>query len=1186
MTSAYSVEHEDEARLLEELSALLAAAPGSAAAPPPPRPRGAAAVAALARKVEEVHTTLRAHLAKEEAQLLPLLLARFTRREQAALVAQFLGCVPLAAVRPVLAWLRRAAPAEEQAALRDAVADAVPEPLLRELLCGWLEPTEGGGEGGADEPGTPDQAGGGEFVCCGGGARSDDDAPAGRCAADVEDCGGEGASVGGGGGGGPPPLSRPPLREILHLHAAIRSALSAFADEARALRAAAAGAPGGAPAPAQLAALVERHRFLRAVCLSHAASEDEVVFPALRRLAARRAAATAAAAGGPGPAAGAPTPAAAPPRHRCEDDHAAEGAEFERLGRLLGDVRACARRGAGEVSVLADDLAATAGRLARSMGRHMAREEAEVLPVLEGALCAAEQRHMVWATLRGMPLRLLERVMPWVAGGLAPAEVEAWLGDVRRAAPAGEAPLVQLLSRWAASGGGGPGAPGAPAAPAPAPAAPPAASAPSAAAAAAAAQAPPPRKRARGGPAPDAPPLAPPPPITTALPPLAPVPPSAHPIDHIFQFHKALRRELADLEAGTVALAAAADAAPGWTPAAGPPLAAAVAALRARFTFLRGIYRAHSHAEDEIVFPALEAKEALLNVSHAYTLDHQREEELLTGVGAALESGAAGAAAAGDLPGLRAAAARLARLCAALRASLETHVRAEETELWPLFAEHFPAAEQERLVGLIIGRTGAEVLQAMLSWVHGALTPGERRAMMESLRGASRSTAFGEWLGAALGADEGGEGGECGGGAGAGGNAANTNAPPAAPPTREEEQRAVLEEVAAYLASRGLASGGGPDPAPPTADASLFRPGWAEIFRMNQKQLEAAVRRVSADAALEPARKAYLIQHLMASRYIVAQQRRMAGGGGGGEGEGTPRAGDAPAGAGAGAAGGEAEAAAAPADAAGAAAAPPAEAAAPCPPWRSYHDAAAGVLGCRHYRRAATLVAPCCGALAACRLCHDEADASHRLDRRRVAEMACMHCGTRQPVAQDCANPACGARLARHYCAICHLFDDDPSHEIYHCPFCNVCRRGAGLGVDAVHCMGCNACMAPELHARHRCTERALGGDCPVCAAPLFDSAAPVREARCGHFMHSACFAAYTRVAYACPLCSRSLGDMSVYWKMVDALLAAEQEALPPEYAARRQDVSCHDCGGETDAPFHFVYHKCGGCGGYNTRVK
>ena len=32
----------------------------------------------------------------------------------------------------------------------------------------------------------------------------------------------------------------------------------------------------------------------------------------------------------------------------------------------------------------------------------------------------------------------------------------------------------------------------------------------------------------------------------------------------------------------------------------------------------------------------------------------------------------------------------------------------------------------------------------------------------------------------------------------------------------------------------------------------ICRPGWEDIFRMNQKQLEAAIRRVSADPSLEP----------------------------------------------------------------------------------------------------------------------------------------------------------------------------------------------------------------------------------------------------------------------------------------------------------------------------------------------
>jgi hypothetical protein len=34
----------------------------------------------------------------------------------------------------------------------------------------------------------------------------------------------------------------------------------------------------------------------------------------------------------------------------------------------------------------------------------------------QARLCAEQQRDMVWRTLRAMPLRLLERVLPWLAG--------------------------------------------------------------------------------------------------------------------------------------------------------------------------------------------------------------------------------------------------------------------------------------------------------------------------------------------------------------------------------------------------------------------------------------------------------------------------------------------------------------------------------------------------------------------------------------------------------------------------------------------------------------------------------------------------------------------------------------------------------------------------------------------------
>jgi hypothetical protein len=61
-----------------------------------------------------------------------------------------------------------------------------------------------------------------------------------------------------------------------------------------------------------------------------------------------------------------------------------------------------------------------------------------------------------------------------------------------------------------------------------------------------------------------------------------------------------------------------------WWTAGKRGTAAALDALHTRFQFLWGIYRTHSTAEDEIVFPALEAKDALHNISHSYTLDHHQ----------------------------------------------------------------------------------------------------------------------------------------------------------------------------------------------------------------------------------------------------------------------------------------------------------------------------------------------------------------------------------------------------------------------------------------------------------------------------------------------------------------------------------------------------------------------------------
>lgn len=59
-------------------------------------------------------------------------------------------------------------------------------------------------------------------------------------------------------------------------------------------------------------------------------------------------------------------------------------------------------------------------------------------------------------------------------------------------------------------------------------------------------------------------------------------------------------------------------------------------------------------------------------------------------------------------------ASKLQRMCRSVRVSLDQHVSREELELWPLFDVHFTIEEQDRIVGRIIGTTGAEVLQVCL----------------------------------------------------------------------------------------------------------------------------------------------------------------------------------------------------------------------------------------------------------------------------------------------------------------------------------------------------------------------------------------------------------------------------------------------------------------------------------------
>jgi zinc finger-like protein len=257
----------------------------------------------------------------------------------------------------------------------------------------------------------------------------------------------------------------------------------------------------------------------------------------------------------------------------------------------------------------------------------------------------------------------------------------------------------------------------------------------------------------------------------------------------------------------------------------------------------------------------------------------------------------------------------------------------------------------------------------------------------------------------------------------------------------------------------------------------------------------------------------------------------------------------------------------------------------------TYHDGAAGaVLGCPHYARACKLRHPVSGRLYTCRLCCEQQrempmkDKDEPMDRYAVTEVMCMKCNALQPAEDRCINPDCessGKPFARYFCRICHLYDDG-SRPIFHCPYCNACRLGLGLGVDFRHCMRCNACVSLA-DTDHRCIPQKLQGNCPICREMLFQSTEPLRGLKCGHVMHLSCFTEYRRGhAYTCPLCMRSMEDMKDYFALLDT--AIRMQPMPAAYLSTMSNIYCQDCCVTGRTPYHFVGQKCPSCGSYNTR--
>ncbi|KAJ1285147.1 hypothetical protein BS78_03G257900 [Paspalum vaginatum] len=241
--------------------------------------------------------------------------------------------------------------------------------------------------------------------------------------------------------------------------------------------------------------------------------------------------------------------------------------------------------------------------------------------------------------------------------------------------------------------------------------------------------------------------------------------------------------------------------------------------------------------------------------------------------------------------------------------------------------------------------------------------------------------------------------------------------------------------------------------------------------------------------------------------------------------------------------------------------------------------------GCPHYRRRCRIRAPCCNEIFDCRHCHNETKNSikidtmkrHELPRHEVQQVICSLCGTEQEVRQVCIN--CGVCMGKYFCGLCKLFDDDVSKQQYHCNGCGICRIGGRE--NFFHCSKCGCCYSTALRNSHACVEGALHHDCPICFEYLFDSTNDVSVLPCGHTIHVECLKEMEEhCQFACPLCSKSVCDMSKAWERLDMELAT----LSDSYDDKMVRILCNDCGAISDVQFHLIAHKCQNCKSYNTR--
>ena len=291
-------------------------------------------------------------------------------------------------------------------------------------------------------------------------------------------------------------------------------------------------------------------------------------------------------------------------------------------------------------------------------------------------------------------------------------------------------------------------------------------------------------------------------------------------------------------------------------------------------------------------------------------------------------------------------------------------------------------------------------------------------------------------------------------------------------------------------------------------------------------------------------------------------------------------------------------------------------------------------LSCTHYpKKCARFQFSCCNIIDPCRRCHLERGTCSDV---KVKKIQCNQCDevldlTQLDVLTEVKNcKKCGLEFGKFCCKICFIWTDN---ELTHCDKCGHCLKGKKE--DMFHCDNCDVCFPTKNRETHSCSLSVSyrGSTCAICLEKLYGSQKPYFALQCKHFVHSHCVSDYTENGkYNCPMCKKSLTDMSVQWNYLcmqiqknpvpsDFLLLREGDVVPSKFGKFQLSkiennigshvrysgkflnwnafgylhesaitkniykyIYCNDCEKKCWTLFHFYGLMCQFCRGFNTQ--